>query len=528
MKGGILYRIALLCTFLVLTTALVEALWVFRGFEAQLIEQCFAELEAETFAEEVRLRDRLREFHEEALFVSEIPSLEDFLVSGSPEKRAQLENLFLKLAQSKPHYLQIRLIEASKEGLELIRVDRMDPNGPLRIARNLSPKGHRIYFQEAVSLPSGEVSFSKIELNREGGKISQPATPVLRVSSPKYHNGKLLGVIVININATAVLNRLQTSPSKADVLFTTDSTGEYLAHPDPSQAFQFEYGKSSTIQESFPEFATAYEALQRPETVKSVLTRNQQALACLRLISYDPTRPERRLGLVATRKLSDVLAASRNVQHQNQIYLAATILAVIGSCLGALLAKKIATPFQSMTKELRDVRAGEKVDLPVSASGEAGELARAFDGLLERERAVLNTAADAIVTIDSKGQLLAFNLGAEKMFGYSSREVVGENVSTLMPEEIAAQHDRSVAQIALSWVLHQPGISSVIIGARTPDQLAQNLAASEITLSADELAALDKVSQLAPEYPGWMLQMQAQDREPNGMTNSERFEALSK
>lgn len=94
--------------------------------------------------------------------------------------------------------------------------------------------------------------------------------------------------------------------------------------------------------------------------------------------------------------------------------------------------------------------------------------------------------------------------------------------------EIAAQHDRSVAQIALSWVLHQPGISSVIIGARTPDQLAQNLAASEITLSADELAALDKVSQLAPEYPGWMLQMQAQDREPNGMTNSERFEALSK
>lgn len=94
--------------------------------------------------------------------------------------------------------------------------------------------------------------------------------------------------------------------------------------------------------------------------------------------------------------------------------------------------------------------------------------------------------------------------------------------------EIADQHDRSVAQIALSWVLHQPGISSVIIGARTPDQLAQNLAASEITLSADELAALDKVSQLAPEYPGWMLQVQGQDREPNGMSNSERFEAMVK
>lgn len=94
--------------------------------------------------------------------------------------------------------------------------------------------------------------------------------------------------------------------------------------------------------------------------------------------------------------------------------------------------------------------------------------------------------------------------------------------------EIAAQHDCSVAQIALSWVLHQPGISSVIIGARTPDQLSQNLAASEIELSADEQSALDKVSQLTPEYPGWMLQVQAQDRNPNGMTNSDRFEAMSK
>lgn len=94
--------------------------------------------------------------------------------------------------------------------------------------------------------------------------------------------------------------------------------------------------------------------------------------------------------------------------------------------------------------------------------------------------------------------------------------------------EIAAQHDRSVAQIALSWVLHQPGISTVIIGARTPEQLDQNLAASEITLSADELAALDKVSQLAPEYPGWMLHTQGQDRSPGGMTSSERFQSLQK
>lgn len=94
--------------------------------------------------------------------------------------------------------------------------------------------------------------------------------------------------------------------------------------------------------------------------------------------------------------------------------------------------------------------------------------------------------------------------------------------------EIAGNHDASVAQIALSWVLHQPGISTVIIGARTEEQLAQNLVVSEIVLSADELTALDKISQLAPEYPHWMLGMQSMDRYPNGVNLVDRFKQFAK
>ncbi|MBT9546273.1 MAG: aldo/keto reductase [Candidatus Sericytochromatia bacterium] len=94
--------------------------------------------------------------------------------------------------------------------------------------------------------------------------------------------------------------------------------------------------------------------------------------------------------------------------------------------------------------------------------------------------------------------------------------------------EIGGNHDASVAQIALSWVLHQPGISSIIIGARTEEQLAQNLVVSEIVLSADELVALDKISQLAPEYPHWMLGMQSMDRYPDGASLVERFKQFAK
>jgi aryl-alcohol dehydrogenase-like predicted oxidoreductase len=70
----------------------------------------------------------------------------------------------------------------------------------------------------------------------------------------------------------------------------------------------------------------------------------------------------------------------------------------------------------------------------------------------------------------------------------------------------------SVAQIALAWLLHQSHVTSVIIGARTEDQLADNLAATHVTLTADELATLDEVSKLPEEYPGWMLDRQGADR----------------
>lgn len=82
---------------------------------------------------------------------------------------------------------------------------------------------------------------------------------------------------------------------------------------------------------------------------------------------------------------------------------------------------------------------------------------------------------------------------------------------------IASAHNVSIAQIAIAYLLHKPAVTSVIIGARTDDQLADNLAAASVRLAADELAALDKVSALPPEYPGWMTEFQQRDRFLDGM-----------
>jgi aryl-alcohol dehydrogenase-like predicted oxidoreductase len=66
----------------------------------------------------------------------------------------------------------------------------------------------------------------------------------------------------------------------------------------------------------------------------------------------------------------------------------------------------------------------------------------------------------------------------------------------------------SVAQIALAWLLHQDAVTSVIVGAKRVDQLRDNIAASEVKLSEDDLKTLNAVSALPAEYPGWMLERQ--------------------
>lgn len=79
---------------------------------------------------------------------------------------------------------------------------------------------------------------------------------------------------------------------------------------------------------------------------------------------------------------------------------------------------------------------------------------------------------------------------------------------------MAQARNGSVAQIALAWLLHQRAVTSVIIGAKRSDQLADNLAACAVELSDVELATLEAASRLAPEYPNWMFAQQGAGRMP--------------
>ncbi|MEM6319361.1 MAG: aldo/keto reductase [Bacteroidota bacterium] len=80
---------------------------------------------------------------------------------------------------------------------------------------------------------------------------------------------------------------------------------------------------------------------------------------------------------------------------------------------------------------------------------------------------------------------------------------------------IADAKNKTVAQIALRWLLQKNQVHSVLIGAKTETQLLQNIESTLFELMADEMQRLDEVSQTAAPYPNWMVDFQAGDRFPN-------------
>jgi aryl-alcohol dehydrogenase-like predicted oxidoreductase len=81
------------------------------------------------------------------------------------------------------------------------------------------------------------------------------------------------------------------------------------------------------------------------------------------------------------------------------------------------------------------------------------------------------------------------------------KERLYDIVDTLV--SVAQAHDVSAAQVTLAWLLTRPGVSSVLVGARTDEQLADNLAAADLTLSQAELDSIEAVSRPPLQYPYW-------------------------
>ena len=102
--------------------------------------------------------------------------------------------------------------------------------------------------------------------------------------------------------------------------------------------------------------------------------------------------------------------------------------------------------------------------------------------------------------------------GRRKTFDFPPLDKDKADALVAAMRPIAKAHGTSVARVALAYVMAKPWVTSVIIGARTEAQLNDNLEAGKLKLGASDMAKLDELSALAPEYPHWMLERQGAQR----------------
>ncbi|MDB5887258.1 MAG: multi-sensor hybrid histidine kinase, partial [Rhodocyclales bacterium] len=183
------------------------------------------------------------------------------------------------------------------------------------------------------------------------------------------------------------------------------------------------------------------------------------------------------------RLIEHAVNRGKQAQRIGQTVVIATIaiLLILPALLLFLLRQFILRPLRALSVAVKTVGHGDlAVRLRSQASGEFGELARAFDFMLERVqrfhnqlqdsesrmRAIVETAADGVLTVDGSGTILTVNPATEHLFGHAAAEMLGQNVKMLMPEPFQAPHHQSLRHYLETGEQRMIGIGREVEGQR--------------------------------------------------------------
>jgi PAS domain S-box-containing protein len=388
------------------------------------------------------------------------------------------ERVSIRLASelgSKPVYSQFRLIGVDDGGREIVRVDRSGPDGAVRVVPDseLQRKGDRPYFKETIVLPENEIYVSPIDLNQENGAIEIPHVPTLRVATPIYApNGKLYGIVVINVDMRSALDRIRQSVRPGEQVYLVDAKGDYLVHPDRAREFARDLGGSQRWTDDFPQFASMIGTRKSVTEIVPDQAGRPSGAALVPAILVG----KEWVGIIET--VPNAVFTATAVAIGRSTLLVGLIAMAFAAVLAMIIARSLTRPIHRLAAAVEGIGPNDLTAIPVNAGGETGLLARAFARVLgetnakaaelEREvrehriteaardhyaaRESLYSAAvqfsnDAIVTLSLESIITGWNPAAERLFGYTAEEVIGKSINLIVPPERPDEEEQILRRI---------------------------------------------------------------------------------
>jgi PAS domain S-box-containing protein len=385
---------------------------------------------------------------------------------------------------AKPAYAGIRVIGLDDGGREIVRVDRSGANGAIRIVPDaqLGPRADRPYFKDTIKLRPGEIYVSRLNLDRIDWAVLIPHRPTLRVATPLFTpDGKLFGIFLLNVDMRPAFDRVRTSARPGESVYLVNERGDYLVHPDQAREFGSELGMPiENWQSDFPALASSIGATQSIAHVVPDQTGRPGGIAMAPAILAG----NEWVAVIKAAPSTVVMITADAIQKSSVLAGLAAVLSA--AALAVWIARSLTRPIIQLTAAVEGAGEAGSAAIPVDAGGETGVLARAFARVIgeanaktvalereigehrrteaardlhaERERlfsAAVESSHDAIVTKSLEGKITGWNPAAERMFGFTAAEAVGQGIDLIVPPDRRSEIQDTLSRIEQGTAIEQ-------------------------------------------------------------------------
>jgi len=387
-------------------------------------------------------------------------------LTASPDSVSlrELQKVFARVLENNPTYVQVRLIAASGDGPEIVRVDRIEDVIVIRQSYELQDKGSRYYVKDTLSMKPGETFISHIDLNREFGVIVEPRQPVFRVATPVFDGTgrRSLGVLVINVDFAKLAQGFRQQDELGFPVMTNNA-GEYLHHPNAGKTFAWEFDQTENLPEDFGIIDQWAEWIAKPQNPKKLsLTTDDHIISLqqMQVVSSHSKHFHRDwvIGAVLSRDAINAIGAS--LREHLYITLAATSM-FLALALG-LAAAWLMRPVVELTGKANAIAKGEDgVEISIHSSDEVGVLANALDQMLHSLKAMAKN--EEMASMGRMSVMIAHDLR-------NALSTVKMNLQILMTSSQDSDAQVQI-EIALGQVQHMENILRDVMSFTRPDRM---------------------------------------------------------